>query len=124
MLFDAFTSLVLFDRVASFYLIPGHSHMRPDNVTGLCKMALQRQNLFLPEQVAEKMNTVRNMDAEVIETGEFYDWSILKKYMQNIPGGFTVTTCLSSTMEKLYTNGFIPTLMRTLVLIHLLTQKR
>ena len=88
MLFDAFTSLIFFERVANFYLIPGHSNMRSDNVTRFCKMALQRQNLFLPEQIAQQMNTVKNMEAEVVTTG-FYDWSILKEYMTDLPGGFT-----------------------------------
>ena len=89
MLFDALCSLLLFERVADFFLIPGHSHMRPDNVTGLCKMALKKKNLFLPEQLQEEINQVKNMQAVVMKEGEFYDWSVLKKYMNSLPGGFT-----------------------------------
>ena len=64
-MFDSLLSLVLYDRVANFYLLPGHSHMRADQVVGLCKKALKRKDLFLPEQIAQVMSSVQNMDAKV-----------------------------------------------------------
>ena len=99
MLFDAFCSLVLFERVADFYLIPGHSHMRPDNVTGLCKIALKKKNLFLPEHLQQEMDQVKNVESVLLTEGQFFDWSILNKYMKVLPGGFT-----SSYMFEFY-NG-------------------
>ena len=43
MMLDSLLSLVLYDRVVNFYLIPGHSHMRADQVVSLCKKALQKE---------------------------------------------------------------------------------
>ena len=82
LMFDALLSLLLYERVANFYLLPGHSHMRPDQVTSLCKNALKKKNLFIPDQLAEAMATVKNMQPKVI-TGEmdiFLQWEpFLKK---------------------------------------------
>ena len=65
-MFDALLSIVLYDRVADFYLLPGHSHMRPDQVTSLTKNALKRKDLFIPDQIADTMSPVKNMEAKVI----------------------------------------------------------
>ena len=52
LMFDCLLGLLLYKRVADFYLLPqGHSHMKPDQVTSSCKQALRRKNLFVPDQV-------------------------------------------------------------------------
>ena len=88
LMFDAVLSILLYNRVANFYLLPGHSHMRADNVTGLAKASLKGKNIFLPTDVADSMNTIRNMNAEVVETGSFYDWTVLKNYFNAMPSGY------------------------------------
>lgn len=95
-MFDALLSIVLYDRVADFYLLPGHSHMRPDQVTSLTKNALKRKDLFIPDQIADAMSPVKNMEAKVItsDMAVFNDWeSYLKKHFLPMPPGFTKYYC-------------------------------
>lgn len=92
MMFDCMLSLLLYERVACFYLLPGHSHMRPDQVISLCKRSLLKKDLFLPEQVCEAMSMVKNMNPQVITDDDaiFRAWDVLlKKYMTPLPTGFT-----------------------------------
>ena len=89
-MFDSLLSLVLYDRVANFYLLPGHSHMRADQVVGLCKKALKRKDMFLPEQIAQVMSSVQNMDAKVYKEESFQLWeSFLRNHFTPLPQGFT-----------------------------------
>ena len=95
-MFDAMLSLLFYQRVANFYLLPGYSHMRPDKVVGLCKASLKRQNLYLPEQLAETMSQVKKMNAIVAtnEAGHFKKWyRFLKKHFIPLPAGFTENYC-------------------------------
>ena len=89
-LFDALLSLLLYDRVGNFYLMPGHSHMRPDRVTAWCKNSLKRKDLFLPEQVSAAMDEVAKVNAEVLDASIFFQWEgMLRRYFTPPPPGFT-----------------------------------
>lgn len=95
-MFDCLLSILLYNRVADFYLLPGHSHMKPDQVTANCKKPLNRKDLFVPHQVAEEMCSVQNMTARVITSDDrvFVDWdTFLKKHLKKLPGGFTANYC-------------------------------
>ena len=65
MMFDALLSLLFYERVAVFFLLPGHSHMRADQVVSLCKRSLHKKDLFIPEQVCEAMSSVDNMFPQI-----------------------------------------------------------
>ena len=89
-MFDCLLSVLLYERVVNFYLIPGHSHMRADQVVSLCKKALDRKDLYLPEQIAGAMSTVKHMNASVYNEEFFHDWeSFLPKHFKKMPPGFT-----------------------------------
>uniref|UniRef100_UPI00358E39F6 uncharacterized protein n=1 Tax=Myxine glutinosa TaxID=7769 RepID=UPI00358E39F6 len=95
-MFSALLSTLLYERVADFFLIPGHSHMKADQVVGNCKRLLLRQNIYLPQQVADAYNTIHSMNAEVITpaSGVFMRWeAFLKKHMKPLPGGLTGSYC-------------------------------
>ena len=90
-MFDCLLSVLLYKRVANFYLLPGHSHMRADQVVGLCKKSLNKKDLFIPEQVASAMSEVNNMHAAVYKEDDFYQWEeFLRKYFTAMPQGFTL----------------------------------
>ena len=94
--FDALLSILLYDRVSDFYLLPGHSHMRPDQVTALCKNSLKRKDLYLPDQIASSMSTVENMEPMVVtsDMSVFKDWeSFLHKHFVRMPPGFSSYYC-------------------------------
>ncbi|XP_041454613.1 uncharacterized protein LOC121407545 [Lytechinus variegatus] len=96
LMFDCLLSLLLYDRVANFYLLPGHSHMKPDQVVSSCKRALNKKNLYIPDQVVDAFNTVSGMHAEffIPEKKVFRDWDrLLKKYLKPLPTGFTENYC-------------------------------
>ena len=90
MMMDCLLSMLFYDRVATFYLVPGHSHMRCDQVIGLCKRSLNKKDLFLPEQVRDAMADVKNMDPEIVDQEVFRCWDpLLKKYFKPLPTGYT-----------------------------------
>ena len=69
-MFDALLSL-LFESVENVYLLPGHSHMTPDRVVGLCKQKLKNKNLFMPKQLATEMASVSFVRGNVAFLSQF-----------------------------------------------------
>ena len=95
-MFSSLLSLLLYDRVADLFLLPGCSHMKADQVGGNCKKSLAKQNIYVPSQVSDAYNSVPSMNAEVItgDSGVFVKWDgFLKKHMQPLPPGFTSCYC-------------------------------
>ena len=89
-MFDCMLSLLLYDRVANFYLLTGHSHMRADQVVSLTKRALKKKDLFIPHQIAEAMSSVKHMEAEVFDENAFFEWEpFLNKFCKKMPPKFT-----------------------------------
>jgi hypothetical protein len=100
-MFDALQSILLYERVCNFYLLPGHSHMRPDQVTALCKNSLKRKDLYVPDQIAECMSQVETMKPIVVTTemSMMKDWeSFLVKLFKPLPPGFTSYYCFEVAM--------------------------
>jgi hypothetical protein len=56
-----------YERVLLIYFIPGHSHMVADRVVAWVKRSLGKENIFLPSDIIEKMNTVKGVKAEFID---------------------------------------------------------
>ena len=84
LMFDCLLSILLYERVANLYLIPGHSHMKADQVVAHCKNALNRKNLFVPSEVVSTFNTVQKVDCTYVDGGDFYEWApLLQKYFKN-----------------------------------------
>ena len=42
--------LLLYNQVANLYLLPGHSHMKANQMTALCKKSLAKKDLYIPDQ--------------------------------------------------------------------------
>jgi hypothetical protein len=56
-----------YERVLLIYFIPRHSHMVADRVVAWVKRSLGKENIFLPSDIIEKMNTVKGVKAEFID---------------------------------------------------------
>ena len=95
MKFFAMLSVLLYDKVVLLYLLPGHSHMKPDRVVAWVKGAIKGLNLYTPQQIVEKCNTVNSIEAEFLDHNSpnrpfFVGWeAVLNKYFRNMPAGFT-----------------------------------
>ena len=66
-MFMAFLSMTLYMRVICHFLISGHSHMCPDRVVSHVKRSFGVNNLYLPSEMVEKINTIRSVKAEFID---------------------------------------------------------
>ena len=100
-MFDCVLSLLLYDRVANYYLQPGHSHMWADQVVSLTKKSLQKKDPFLPEQITEAMNSVKHMEAKIYTEDDFFTWeAFLNKFFKNYPQGSQDFTTLSMSMAQ------------------------
>ena len=66
-MFMAFLSMTLYERVVCHYLISGHSHMCPDRVVSHVKRSFGVQNLFLPNQMVECINTIKSVTAQFLD---------------------------------------------------------
>ena len=78
------------------YLISGHSHMLPDRVVSWSKKSLAQSNLYGPDDIVNRMNTVKSIKARFIDhespTRSCYTgWDkVLNKSIKNLPAGFRV----------------------------------
>ena len=94
MKFFAMLSVLLYEKVVLLYLLPGHSHMKPDRVVAWVKGAIKGLNLYTPQQIVEKCNTVNSIEAEFLDHNSpnrpfFVGWeAVLNKYFRNMPAGF------------------------------------
>ncbi|XP_071489968.1 uncharacterized protein [Diadema antillarum] len=96
LMLDCLLSLLLYDRVSTFYLLPGLSHMKPDQAMDSCRRALYKKNVFIPDQVVDAFNSVPGMHAEFFNAGNkvFRDWEhFLAKHLKPLPLGFTENYC-------------------------------
>eukprot|EP01032_Pedospumella_encystans_P013339 gene13340-15365_t len=95
MKFFAMLSVLLYDKMVLLYLIPGHSHMKPDRVVGWVKNAIKGLNLYIPNEIVDKVNKVKGIKAEFLDHRSadrpfFVGWeALLNKYFRNMPAGFT-----------------------------------
>ena len=64
MKFFCMLSFLFYDTVALFYFLPGHSHMIPDRIVAHCKLAIKGVNLYSLEQIADRCNRIKNLQAE------------------------------------------------------------
>ena len=95
MKFNCLLSLLFYKHVDLIFLIPGHSHMHPDRVTGWCRRSCAGRNLYTPDAIATRCNTVKGISAEVLKPDDdckpfrvgFQDF--LNKHFVDMPAGFT-----------------------------------
>ena len=66
-MFMSLLSMTLYKRVVCHYLISGHSHMMPDRVVSHTKKSFGTNNLYLPEEMIEKMSSIATVNAEFID---------------------------------------------------------
>ena len=93
MLFCLLTVLGIYDRIILHFLESGHSHGSPDIGYAHAKSRL-KEELFVPQSMANLMNTVEGIDASVIDFTDFESndyvfrlgWGTLfSKYFTRIP---------------------------------------
>jgi hypothetical protein len=93
MLFCMLTVLGIYDRIILHFLESGHSHGSPDIGYAHAKSRL-KEELFVPQSMANLMNTVEGIDASVIDFTDFESndyvfrlgWGALfSKYFTRIP---------------------------------------
>ena len=91
MAFFTFLSLVFYKRVVIVLLLPGHSHMAVDRVVSCVRRSLGRNNLYIPSQLIEKINSVQNTEAVYIPDFDLYTGfsGFLKKHLNEMPFGYT-----------------------------------
>ena len=91
--FSMLCSLLIFpEGVTDIYFKVGHSHNQSDARTGHAAKAMSKKNLYIPQAVAQEVNKVKGLFAEVLhEKSEvFKDWkSFLDKHFPNMDPGFT-----------------------------------
>lgn len=69
--------------------------MKPDRVVAWVKGAIRGLNLYTPQQIVERCNTVNSVCAEFLDHSSperpfFTGWvTLLNKHFRNMPGGFT-----------------------------------
>ena len=66
-MFMAFLSMTLYRRVVCHLLISGHSHMCPDRVVSHVKKSFGINNLYLPSQMVDRINTIKSVTAEFMD---------------------------------------------------------
>ena len=64
MMFASFLSVILYETVALFYCLPGHTHMVPDRIVAYCKNAIKDLNLYTLDQISEICSKVDTVNAE------------------------------------------------------------
>lgn len=93
MLFQLLVCIGVFDRVVLHFLVSGHSHGTPDIGYAHAKRPL-KDNYFLPEDIAKKMNSVEGINAGIVNFGDFESedyvfrsgWGVFfKKHFKEIP---------------------------------------
>jgi hypothetical protein len=66
-MFMCLMSMTFYKRVICHYFVSGHSHMVPDRVISHVKRSFGTNDMYLPEEMITKMNTISTV------TGEFHD---------------------------------------------------
>ena len=94
--FFVFLSLWMYKKVVLLYLLPGHSHFKPDRVVAHIRKTYNGQDLFVPSQFAARANTSPNVNAEVLHNDAPAQphfrggWkSALSKHIGELEAGYT-----------------------------------
>jgi hypothetical protein len=90
-----YLSGTLFFRIVTFKpnpLIPGHTHMQADTIVSRSKQALRKRQLWIPDEIAENINKVKGVGAQVLGEGDFHEWEdFLCKHFPAPPALFSKT---------------------------------
>ena len=57
-MFMSFLSMTFYTRAICYYLVSEHSHMCPDRVVSHAKHSIGVNDIFEPEELVQKINTV------------------------------------------------------------------
>ena len=85
-------SIILFYDVISLnFLIPGYSHMAADRVVSWVRRSVEKNNVYVLEQLFEKVNRIKNTNAADALKFKFYKGclGILSKYFKKIHTDYT-----------------------------------
>ncbi len=66
-MFYALLSLLVYDKVALLFLIPGHSHNQADRVVAWCQNKMHAQNLYTPSVIVSELNAIKSVSAEFLD---------------------------------------------------------
>ena len=90
-MFMSLMSMTFYKRVICHYLVSGHSHMVPDRVISHVKRSFGTNDMYLPEEMITKMNTISTVTGEFLDHNDpcrllFTGWErILKEHFIPIP---------------------------------------
>ena len=91
-MFFAFLSLTLFpEGVILLFFEKGHSRNICDRVTGNCRISFMGMNFYIPQEMVDRMNTIKNVFAEYVdfldpESFMFEGWDeLFRSCMDPIP---------------------------------------
>lgn len=90
-MFMSLMSMAFYKRVICHYLVSGHSHMVPDRVISHVKRSFGTNDMYLPEEMITKMNTISTVTGEFLDHNDpcrllFTGWEwILKEHFIPIP---------------------------------------
>ena len=89
--FFSLLSLIFYERIILIYLLPGHSHMAADRVVSWIKKSLGRNNIYVLEQLIEKINSIQRTTVVYVPDRKIYSgWSeLLSKYILPLPPSYT-----------------------------------
>jgi hypothetical protein len=93
--FYAMLSIVFYKKVVLLFLLPGHSLNAADRVVPWCRGKMKHQNLYVPEEIATKMNEIDSVRAELLDHRKrdrpfFCGWEdLLSKYFKRMPDKYT-----------------------------------
>ena len=84
-------SILFYDNICLNFLLPGHSHMAADRVVSWIRTSLGKSNIYIPEQLFNKVNDIKNTKAiDVSKFGLVKGFNgIFKKYFKEMPVGYT-----------------------------------
>lgn len=108
-----FLSMSFYKKVLIVYLIPGHSHMIADRVVAWAKRSLGVENLYVPTQIVNKMNSVKGIKATFLDhsssTRPAYTGfkAMLDKYIKDLPPLFTSNYVFEFTEGKVRTQHLV-----------------
>ena len=90
-IFFQLLSILFYENIFLNFLLPGHSHMAADRVVSWVRYSLGRNNIYTPQQLFDKVNSIKNVTAVDVSKLALFDGfnNILKKYFQEMPNGYT-----------------------------------
>jgi hypothetical protein len=84
-------SIVYEVDIDCLFLKSGHSHNRADSVVGDMNNSLRGNNWYHPADMVKQFNTVKNVNAVLLNNKDFYDWEgvLNKHFPKALPLGYT-----------------------------------